>query len=187
MVGGTDNERLKTSTRGIASAFSLARSEAVRSGNIHLVFVGTDASGNDLPDYNGTAAVAVVVNDGAVGSANQNCVIDSGETIWQLGPGQNVSGGVMSGVTQMTEDVGTGNRTSGSTFTEPDNDAASWVLFRPGGTAHAFDSSCVIGDIGTGAGGIYLNNGTRQFGVALRPLGTTRVRTWDVENSQWGS
>ena len=186
MVGGPDNERLKTSTRGIANAFSLARSEAVRTGNIHLVFIGTDASGNDLPDYNGAPAIAAVVNDGAVGSANQNCVINAGETIWQLAPSINVTGGVLSGVTQMTADVGNGSRWSGSTFTEPDNDAASWVLFRPEGTAHAFDSSCTIGDIGSGAGGIYLNNGSRQFGVALRPLGTTRVRIWNQDLSVWG-
>jgi len=184
--GSSDNERLKTSTRGVSSAFSLARSEAVRTGNNHLVFVGTDATGADLPDFNGTAAVVVVVNDGAPGSANQNCLINNGETIYQLAPAQNVTGGVLAGVTQMSEDVGSGNRTSGSTFTEPDNDPASWVLFRPSGTAHAFDSSCTIGDIGTGAGGIYVNNGTRQFGVALRPLGTTRVRIWDAGSSQWG-
>ncbi len=186
MIGSSDNERLKTSTRGVASAFSLARSEAVRSGNNHLVFVGTDATGANLPDFNGTPAVVVVVNDGAPGSANQNCLIDSGETIYQLAPAENVVGGVLASVTQMSEDVGNGNRTSGSTFTEPDNDPASWVLFRPSGTAHAFDSSCTIGDIGTGAGGIYLNNGTRQFGVALRPLGTTRVRIWDAGSAQWG-
>ena len=187
MTGRTDAERLKTSTRGIASAFTLARSEAVRTGNVHLVFIGTDASGNALPAINGSAALAVVVNDGAVGSANQNCTIDAGETVWRLEPGQNVAGGVLGGVSQMTEDVGTGNRTTGSTFTEPDGDASSWVLFRPEGTAHGFDAACAIGDVGTGAGGIYLNNGDRQFGVALRPLGTTRVRVWEAAASQWRS
>lgn len=187
MTGRTNTERLKASTRGIASAFSLARSEAVRTGNIHLVFIGTDALGNALPAINGSAALAVVVDDGAEGSANQNCRIDAGETVWQLEPGDNIAGGVLTGVTQMTEDAGSGTRTTGSTFTEPDGDPASWVLFRPEGTTHAFDSACTVGVVGSGGGGIYLNNGDRQFGVALRPLGTARVRTWEAAASQWRS
>jgi len=187
IVGNTDNERLKTSTRGVSRAFSLARSEAVRTNNVYLVFVGTDALGADLPDINGDPAVVAVVNDGALGSANQNCRIDAGETVYRLAPSLNVTGGVLAGVTQMAEDVGIGARATGSTFTEPDADAASWVLFRPEGTAHSFDSACVVGGIGSGAGGIYLNNGTRQFGVALRPLGTTRVRIWNAGAAQWGT
>ena len=61
------------------------------------------------------------------------------------------------------------------------------MLFRPAGTTHAFDSACAIGDVGTGAGGIYLNNGDRQFGVALRPLGNARVRVWEAAATAWRS
>jgi hypothetical protein len=87
----------------------------------------------------------------------------------------------------MAEDIGTGAIATGSTFTEPDGDDASWTLFRSDGSAHAFDAACVIGDIGTGAGGIYLNNGVKQFGFALRPLGNGRVRVWEEGNAQWGN
>lgn len=186
LIGSSDNERLKTTTRGIAQAFSLARSEAVRTANVHIVFVGTDALGNALPDHNGQPPLAVVLDDGAPGSVNQNCRIDLGESTRSIPVDGNVTGGILAGVTKMTEDLGGGSAAVGSTFTEPDGDPASWVLFRPEGTAHAFDASCVVGAIGTGAGGIYLNNGRRQFGVALRPLGTTRVRAWDVAGAQWG-
>ena len=96
-------------------------------------------------------------------------------------------GGVLAGVVQMAEDVGTGTLATGSTFTEPDGDNASWVLFRPEGSAHAFDAGCAIGDVGTGAGGIYLNNGNKQFGFALRPLGNGRVRVWEEGNARWGN
>ena len=51
LLSGSDDARLKTSVREMAAAFSLARSEAIRTGQIHLVFVGTDASGNNLPNF----------------------------------------------------------------------------------------------------------------------------------------
>lgn len=187
MTGRSANERLKTTTRGVAHAFAFARGEAVRTGDIHLVFVGTNASGAALETTNGNATIVAVVNDGREGSANQNCRPDAGETIWSLATENGVAGGVLAAVTQMGEDVGTGARATGSTFTEPDGDAASWVLFRPEGTTHAFDAACAIGDVGTGAGGIYLNNGDRQFGVALRPLGTSRVRAWEAAATAWRS
>jgi type II secretory pathway pseudopilin PulG len=185
LLGGSDNARLKTAVRELSAAFDLARSEAIRTGQIHLVFVGTDASGNALPAFNGTPAVVVVVNDGIPGSANQNCQIDAGEVVLSMPPRAAVAAGIMPGVVQMAEDVGTGVIATGSTFTEPDGDPASWVLFRPEGTAHAFDAACAIGTLGSGAGGIYLNNGMRQFGYALRPMGNGRVRVWERGSAAW--
>jgi len=187
LLGGSDDERLKKSIRELAGAFSFARSEAIRTGQIHIVFVGTDASGNALPNFNGNPAVMLVLNDGTPGSVNQNCQIDVGESSRPVASQLNVAGGVLPGVVQMVEDIGTGTLATGSTFTEPDGDDASWTLFRPDGSAHAFDAACVIGDIGTGAGGIYLNNGVKQFGFALRPLGNGRVRVWEEGNAQWGN
>ena len=187
MLGGSADERLKSTVRDVAGAFSLARSEAIRTGEIHIVFAGTDALGNPLAAINGTPALALILNDGVPGSTDQNCLIDLGEDAWPIELGDSVSGGVLTGVTKMAEDLGTGTLSTGSTFAEPDGDAASWVLFRPEGTSHAFDSACVIGDLGTGAGGIYLNNGEKQFGIALRPLGSSRVRVWNSGSSQWGT
>lgn len=192
LVGGNANERLKTTVRDIAGAFSLARSEAIRTGEIHLVFIGTDALGNALPLHNGSAALALVLNDGVPGSVNQNCQIDAGEPYVPI-DAQSIAnppvvGGIIAGVTQMAEDLGTGARATGSTFTEPDGATpASWVLFRPEGTAHAFDGACVEGAVGSGAGGIYINNGRKQFGISLRPLGNTRVRLWNTGSAQWAS
>ena len=187
LLGANGDARLKTAVRELAGAFSYARSEAIRTGQIHVVFVGTDASGNALPNFNGNPAVVVVLNDGVPGSANQNCGIDVGESTKAIGPQLLVTGGVMAGVVQMAEDVGGGLLPTGSTFTEPDGDPASWVLFRPDGSARAFDAACTIGPLGSGAGGIYLNNGNRQFGFALRPLGNGRVRLWEEGSAQWGN
>ena len=185
MLGGSDNARLKTAVRELSAAMDLARSEAIRTGQIHLVFVGTDASGNALPNFNGVPAVVTVVNDGIPGSANQNCQIDAGEVVLAMEPRAAVAAGIMAGVAQMAEDVGTGVIATGSTFTDPNGNAASWVLFRPEGSAHAFDAGCTIGPLGSGAGGIYLNNGNRQFGYALRPMGNGRVRIWEEGSAAW--
>ena len=46
----TMSQNLTASSRSIDAAFSYARDEAVRTGNIHLVFLGTDADGATLTD-----------------------------------------------------------------------------------------------------------------------------------------
>ncbi len=188
MLGGSADERLKSTVRDVAGAFSLARSEAIRTGEIHIVFVGTDATGAALPDINGRPALALVLNDGVPGSANQNCLINGGETTVPIAAEPGVAGGVLAGVVQMPEDLGAGVLATGSTFTEADGaTAASWVLFRPEGTAHAFNAACVEGAIGSGAGAFYFNNGRKQFGVTLRPLGNSRVRVWNTGSASWAS
>jgi prepilin-type N-terminal cleavage/methylation domain-containing protein len=189
ILGGTTDERLKAGARNMAAAFSYARSEAIRTGDIHIVFVGTDASGNALPDTSGDPAIIAVVNDGQPGSANQNCQINAGEIVSLIAPSRDITGGTMAGVAQMPEDLGAGDLTTGSTFTEPDGiTPASWVLFRPEGTVHAFDAGCVEGALGSGGGGIYIHNGQKQFGILLRPLGGTRVRLWTPGGvNQWAT
>lgn len=194
LFGGTGDERLKSTARDISGAFSYARSEAIRTGNIFIVFVGTDASGNALPVVNGGStrptgpALIGILDDGQPGSANQNCQFDVGEPNSLILANLGVAGGTLAGVTQMVEDSGAGAVATGSTFTEPDGATpASWVLFRPEGTAHAFDAACVEGALGSGAGGIYINNGRKQFGITVRPLGGTRVRVWEGGVNQWAS
>jgi type II secretion system protein H len=179
LVGKTADERLKSSARDIAGAFSYARSEAIRTGNIHIVFIGTDATGAALPNTNGSPALIGILDDGSPGSLNQNCRFDVGESAQLIASNLGVAGGVMAGVTKMTEDLGAGDFSTGSTFTEPDAiTASSWVLFRPEGTVHSFDAACAEGALGSGSGAIYINNAQRQFGIVLRPLGSTRVRLW---------
>jgi len=189
LLGGTADERLKSTARDVAGAFTLARSEAIRTGNIHIVFIGTDAAGNALPNASGGAALIAIVDDGMPGALNQNCQIDAGEVRSLIASNLGVGGGIMPGVTQMPEDLGAGAPATGSTFTEPDGaTAASWVLFRPEGTVHSFDALCVEGALGSGGGGIYINNGQKQFGILLRPLGGTRVRLWEGGGvNQWAT
>ena len=57
------NQRLRDSGHTLASAFSYARGEAVRTGNMHVVFWDEDTLGNDLV-ANGETVPVLVLDDG---------------------------------------------------------------------------------------------------------------------------
>ena len=69
--------------RSVANAFAHARAQAIRTGSNHVVFFAIggagDTAGNDLERPDGGAVPILVLNDGAPGSANQNCEIDASE------------------------------------------------------------------------------------------------------------
>ena len=64
---------------------------------------------------------------------------------------------------------------SGTTASDPSNNATNWVLFRPDGIPVGLDptaSTCgTIGDTGTGGAGLYVTSGGRDYAVTLAPLG----------------
>ena len=49
----TQAQRVRDASRGLARAFSFARTEAIRTGNNHIVFLQVDALGNALLDNTG--------------------------------------------------------------------------------------------------------------------------------------
>ena len=179
------NQRLNTSSRSVAKALSYARSESIRSGNIHVVFFGTDTAGNPLQDADGNTVPILVVDDGRPGSAQQNCAVDGGETTLGLDLEKNVTFGATAATASVPTDAGTGVLSSGSTFTDGGGNAANWVLFRPEGTPLAFTTGCGIGGIGTGGGAIYLTNGSRDASIVLTPLGANRVHNWNGVAGAW--
>ena len=75
------NQRVKTAARQVSSAFTLARSEAIRTGNLHIVFVQEDTLGSNLTDDDGTVVPVLVIDDGRPGDAGQNCRVDAGERV----------------------------------------------------------------------------------------------------------
>lgn len=172
------NQRLRDAGMSLAGALSLARSEAIRTGNIHIVFLQEDTLGSALLDNNGNAVPVLILDDGRPGTANQNCQIDAGEPSRSIPPATGVSLGVVGGTGALATDLGTGDITTGSSFLGPDGLAASWVLFRPEGTPLSFDASCTIGQMGSGGGGFYLTNGIRNVGVVMSPLGVARTYGW---------
>jgi len=172
MSGWSDNQRLSSSVRTVSTAFSYARGEAIRTGDIHLVFIQTDASSNSL------ATDAMVLNDGQAGSANQNCAVDFGEATEPFSLDVGINFGVTVATAKVPTDTGQGALGT-SSFEDAGGNPASWVMFRPEGIPLAFSSDCSTGATGTGGGGIYLTNGVRDVAVLVTPLGATRTHSWN--------
>lgn len=169
------NQRLADSARTLDGALSFARSEAIRTGNVHIVFVQEDADGNALVDDSGNTVQVMVIDDGR--PAVSNCDIDAGEIVLTAMLEDGSAFGVANASAPVGTDPGNATITAGSTFEEPDGDAATWVLFRPEGSPRAFDSGCNTGNVGTGGGGFYVTNGERDAAVVLTPLGATRIHS----------
>ncbi len=178
LSSSSSNERLRDAAIGISGALNYARSEAIRTGNVHLVFVGVDAEGNSLQDLNAQTVPVLILDDGRPGSLNQNCRIDGGENIRSVRQQAGVRPGIATSTTTSPEDLGTGDITTGSSFTDPGGNDASWVLFLPQGMPLSFDSACNLGSVGSGAGAFYVTNENRTSAVVLMPMGNTRVQAW---------
>ncbi len=177
------NARLRNAAMDTSGALNYARSEAIRTGNIHILFFSEDAEGNSLKDKNGDDVPILILDDGRPGSANQDCKITAGEAVVTVSGQSDVSAGVTSGTVAAPEDGGGGDITTGSSFTDPGGNDATWVLFRPEGSPRSFDSSCVVGVLGSGAGSFYMQNGRRSAAVVMTPMGGIRIHSWD--GGQW--
>jgi prepilin-type N-terminal cleavage/methylation domain-containing protein len=171
-------EAVKSSIRRAQAAFSIARSEARRTGNNHIVFFKEDIAGNDLEDADGNRVPILVLDDGRPGSTNQNCSIDGGETVHPIRLDRDVSWGANDATAKVGIDEGNTAYGSGSTFDDSDGNPVAWVMFRPNGTPRAVNAACTQGALGTGGGGIYLKSAMRDAAVVLTPLGATRVFVW---------
>ncbi len=180
------NEALKNGARELAGLLDTARSEAIRTGEVHIVFLETDASGNPLIDHDGDPVSAMLLRDGLAGSAGQNCRMDAGETVATIELPSDANLGVAAGVPAAPDDLGSGTRTLGSSFTEPAPGAdAKWVLFRADGVPLGFNAACTQGEVGSGGGAFYLNNADRSVAVVSRPLGGTRTHLYREATGTW--
>jgi prepilin-type N-terminal cleavage/methylation domain-containing protein len=185
------NQNIKAAARSVADAFQLARSEAIRTGNNHIVFYGspgdTDPAGTPLTGPGGTWVPVLVLNDGPPATAN--CKIDAGEPRRTVPPGDanDVGWGVAKATVKVPDDQGKAPfappHLSGGTFADPSNNAVNWVLFRPDGLpvtfAFAAGTCGQMGGTGSGGGGLYVTNGERDYAAVLSPLGVARVHLWN--------
>lgn len=177
----TANRQLKSDAISLAGALNFARSEAIRSGNVHIVFFLKDTQDAVLKDEDDNEVPILVLDDGRPGSLNQNCLIDTGESFAAITMNSIVVPGVASGTPRAPADLGTGTISTGSSFTQPGGGGATWVMFRPEGTPVSFNTSCSVGGIGSGAGAFYLTNGARTSAVVLSPMGGARIDGWQGE------
>ena len=183
-----ERRRLQGFARDLGNMFQIARSEAIRTGNHHIVFFGppgtTDPAGTVLTDAGGTSVPILILDDGPPATANCHIdVVEDRETI----SAQNLIGwGVWEATVRVPTDTGgaafSAPQASGTTAADPNNNPTNWVLFRPDGIPVGFAPTATtcgtIGDTGTGAAGFYVTSGGRDYAVTLAPLGSTRVHTW---------
>lgn len=188
IVSWSDDERLKGAARAVADAFTLARSEAIRTGDQHLIVFALGL---------GATQQIQVINDGPVATAN--CTIDAGEVVHSV-PGVNgvawgTSTGAANGAAAPGDTgVAAASAATGSTFTDATMAAANvatWVLFQPDGMPRTFTQGAgacaAIGTAGQGGGGIYVTNQKRDYGIVLQALGTAKVHKWNPVATAWSN
>jgi prepilin-type N-terminal cleavage/methylation domain-containing protein len=189
------NQRLRDVTRAGANMMQTARSQAIATGNNHIVYlsagVGTDACGNALVDAQGRPVPMLVLDDGPPGAAFSNCCIDAGERVLtepvftRPGVMDDVAWGVTFAGGPSPMDGGGGDHTTGSTFTDLNGAQTRWVMFRPDGIPVGFSAACVAGQIGSGAGGVYVTNARRDYSVVVTPLGGSHVSGFERGAAAW--
>jgi prepilin-type N-terminal cleavage/methylation domain-containing protein len=188
------NQRLRDVTRAAANMMQTARSQAIATGDNHVVYLagaaGTDACGNVLQDAQGNLVPMLVLDDGPPG-VGTNCCIDAGERVLNepvfTRPGMmnGVNWGVTFAAGPAPIDSGGGDHTTGSTFTDVNGNTVRWVMFRPDGIPVSFTAACVTGQIGSGAGAIYLTNANRDYAVVVTPLGGAHVTSFERGAGAW--
>lgn len=189
-----DNQRVKTAARSIADAFLLARAEAIRTGEPHIVFLSaalggsppaTDPAGTSLgDDPRGGTWPAIVLNDGDPNPSN--CRIEAGESRREIPSERGVAWGwTLSAGAAAPNDEGGGSAATGSTFSDPAGNNVTWVMFRGDGLPVTFDAACNVGTVGSGNGAVYVTNGDRDYAVVLTALGAVRVHAWNAGEGAW--
>jgi len=184
-----ERRRLQGFARNFGNIFQIARSQAIRTGNNHIVFFGvpgstTDPAGTAITNATGSLVPILIVDDGSPATAN--CHIDVGEFEDSILLPSEIEFGVSEATVKVPTDTGTAAwaspQLSGSTASDPSDAATNWVLFRPDGIPVGFaptGATCgTIGDTGTGGAGFYFTSGGRDYAVTLAPLGSVRVHAW---------
>jgi type II secretory pathway pseudopilin PulG len=184
------NERASAAARSLGDLFRFASTEATRNESVQILFFAIagngDTVGNTLVDPAGNPVPVLLLDDGAVGSANQNCQIDAGEPIHVLAGNVGVGWGfAVSAGAKAPGDATAIATTTGSSFATPTGAASTWVAFMPDGRPLGFDAACSMGQLGSGNGAVYITNGSRDYAIVLNPLGGIRIHAWNSGAGQW--
>lgn len=182
------DQRVKAAARSIADAFALARAEAIRSGDVHVVFLSEERPGTPLVDANGIEHPIAILDDGRQGSANQNVRINAGEGVLYI----NAEAGVQWGATFAAanrapqDPVPDGTAIGdGISILDQNGNETTWVAFLPSGVPVGATAGGALGTTGTGAAAVYVSNGTRDYAVVMSPLGGVHVHAFDQTADDW--
>ncbi len=199
-IGGTimSNQlagtRSRAFARSLADLMMLARTEAIRTGDNHIVFFAADTADNSLASGGGATAAASVVRD-----ADGDGLVDAGEPV--AGVQFDAAGGMAWG-SALAGALGTPLKAPNDnpvaefpetdtdflccTFTQPDDEPARWVVFTPDGMPRSFSTGPYVqGDIASGNGTVYVTGGSRDYAVVLAPLGGVRVHHFLRNTETW--
>lgn len=159
---------------GLERLLVLARDGAMANGDDHFVLLEpTGAASESLAmlfrdlDHDGRPEEAELIDSVSVDR--------DGELVWGSALAQHPANG----------DAAEVLRTPWS-FADPgDEDAVRGLVFGADGVPHAITASGRRGVAGSGAGGLYLHRGTRDYAVVLSPWGDVEVQVWDVPSRSW--
>jgi len=182
----------KGAVRNFADLMMLARTEAIRTGDNHVVFFAEDADGNALTGAGGQPAAALLIRD-----EDGDGRVDAGEKVASVNVDATGSLSWGSVFAAAGSDKAPNDNAGASfpesdadflccTFTKPDGAAARWVVFLPDGMPRAFSvGPFSAGTVASGNGAVYVTSGTRDYAVVLAPLGGVRVHAWERGASAW--
>jgi len=198
--GWMNDQRVKSGARSVGDLLILGRSEAIRTGNNHMVFVGQDHAGNPLV-WNGDPQAAMLIAD-LDGDAQVDLPGERRDSFDADAAGRVAFGRSLAGTALAPGDPFQGTALEGSAqeqnspgnFRHPANPGQilSWVLFMPDGTPRAAvnngGGSANIGTVGSGGGAVYVTNareGSRDHAVVMQPLGSVQVLRWNRSTNAW--
>jgi len=186
------DQRAKGAVRSVANLFLLARTEAIRTGTNHVVYLQLDPADAALEDPNGNPVAALLIAD-----ADADGIPDAGEykASVPFDATNSLSWGstfAAVGSTAAPNDnpAGTFPATdpnfSCCTFTDPGGNDSRAIVFLPDGMPRAFSTGpFATGPVAGGGGAVYVTSGTRDYAVVLSPLGSTRVHSWNGGATAW--
>jgi prepilin-type N-terminal cleavage/methylation domain-containing protein len=186
---GGDN-RAKAAVRGVADLMLFARTEAIRTGVNHIVYVQLDPADTGLVDGAGSPVAALMIGD-----ADGDGLPDAGEQKGSVpfdDTGSLQWGSSFAGTTEAPNDnaaatfPATDPDFACCTFTTQGGNPSRWVVFLPDGMPRAFTKGpFATGALGSGSGAVYVSSGTRDYAVVLAPLGSVRTHSWNRGESEW--
>ena len=194
MGGSSGNARAKASVRSIADLLMLARTEAIRTGDNHVVLFFEDTADVALTGPGGRLAAALVIRD-----VDADGLVDAGEKVAAVYVDDT---GSLSWGSTFAANLGTPlpapNDNPGATFPaadsddvccsflDPDDNPARWVVFLPDGLPRGFKTGpFLVGDVTTGNGAVYVTSGDRDYSVVLAALGGVRVHGFTPATEVW--
>jgi len=188
----TGDQRAKAAVRSVADLMLLGRTEAIRTGTNHVLYLQQDPADAALVDGGGESVAALLIAD-----ADGDGLPDAGEYKAAVpfdGTGSLQWGSTFAAAvtTAAPNDNAAGVFPATDpdfaccTFTDPGANPARWVVFLPDGMPRAFSTGpFAAGALGSGRGAVYVSSGTRDYAVVLAPLGGVRVHSWNRGASAW--